>query len=69
VTELVALGAQAGFDIAQALAVGQLGEGHSVELIETSERLDFVVASIALHALPRGVHGQMVDDLGENQLA
>jgi len=37
VIELGLVGAQAGFDIAQALAIGQLREGHAEELIEMRE--------------------------------
>ena len=60
---------KAALDSTKTFAICQLGEGHAKKLIETGERLDLVVASIALHALPKGVQGQMVDDLGENQFA
>ena len=39
VVELGALRAQAGFDVAQTLAIGQLRERHAQELIQTRERL------------------------------
>ena len=63
VVELGLLGKQTGFDIAQTLAVGELGKGHAEVLFETREVLDFVVASITLDAAPECVHGQMVDYL------
>ena len=30
---------------------------------------DLAVAAIALYATPKGVHGQMIDDLRENEFA
>jgi len=52
------MGMQTDLDIARALAVGEVGEGHAQELIETGKRLDFVVAVIVLHTLEEGVHWQ-----------
>jgi len=45
--EFVSHGAQAGLDVAEALAIGQLGEGHAEEVIPTGESLHAIVASIA----------------------
>ena len=47
VIELGVLRAQTGFDVAQALAIGQLREGHAQELIQAGERLDLPLARIA----------------------
>ncbi len=44
------ISAQADFDISQAFAVGELGEGHAQELIEAGEILDFVFAPITGNA-------------------
>ena len=62
--ELALLGAQTGFDVAQALAIGQLCEGHAQVLIETGKALDFVVAAIALDATAEGVKGKVIEHLG-----
>ena len=56
VVELGALGAQAGFDVAQALSIGELGEGHAAVVLDTPEALDPAVALIALDAPPKGRH-------------
>ena len=61
--------AQAGFDIAQAFPVGELGEGQAQELVEAREGFDFMVAAIALHTTPEGVHGQVRHDLREDEIA
>jgi len=60
---------KAGFDVAQALAIGQLGEGHDKELIEAGEAVDFAIALIALDAGSKAVHGQEVHDLREHDSA
>jgi hypothetical protein len=44
------LGAQTSFDVAQALAIGQLRERQTEELIQTGEALYLVVATVALNA-------------------
>jgi hypothetical protein len=69
VVQLGALRPQAGFDVAQALAVGQLREGHAEILVEAAELLDPVVAVIARHAPSEGVERQVVHDLREDELA
>ena len=55
------LGTQTGFDVAQTLAVRELGKGQAEVLVETCEVLDLVVASIALDTAPKRVQGQMID--------
>ena len=47
VIELGLLRAQARFDVAQALAISQLREGHAEKLVEARERLDLVLAATA----------------------
>jgi hypothetical protein len=69
VVELGVLGAQAGLDVAQALAVAELGEGHAQVLIETGKALHLVMAAIALDRAPEAMKGKVVDQLCENDLA
>ena len=59
---------QARFDVAQALAIGQLGEGHAEVLVETREPLDLVLAGSALR-IGETVQRQMLHHLRENELA
>jgi len=56
-------GIQADRDIAQALAVGQLGEGHAKELIAAREVADPIVASVMLDALVELASGEEVHQL------
>ena len=63
VVELGALGAQTGFDITQAFAVGEPRERPAQVLIETGKALDLVVAAIALDAATEAVHGKVIDQL------
>ena len=76
VVELGLHGPEAGLDVAQALAVRQLGESQAEELIETREAPDLVVALVArdasaerrqreeVHHLrkdrPTGMHGPLL---------
>ena len=68
VVEFVLVCAQADLDIAQALAMGELGEGHAEELVEAGKGLDVAVAVIALDATAEGFHGQVGHDLGKDEL-
>ncbi len=63
------MGAQADLNVAQALAIGELGESHAQVLIETGKALHLVMAAIALDAAPEGMKGKVVDHLCENDLA
>lgn len=47
VVELGGLAAQTGFDVAQTLAIGQLGECHTQKLVETSEVFDLVFSIVS----------------------
>ena len=69
VVELGVLGAQTGLDVAQALAVGELGEGHAQVLIEAGKALHLVMAAIALDTAPEAMKGKVVDQLCENDSA
>lgn len=68
VVELALLRPQAGLDIAQAVAVGELRERHAQELVETREALDFVMPAVTLHAAVKSLHRQVVGDLREDDL-
>jgi hypothetical protein len=62
-------GSQTGFDVAQALAIGQLREGHAEKLVETGERSYAMIASMAFDATPELVLGQEVHELSEDGLS
>jgi hypothetical protein len=57
---------QAGDDVAQALAISQLGKCQAEKLVPTREGPCAMVATIARHALAKLVDGQVIDELGEN---
>ncbi len=59
-------GAKTGFDIAEAFAIGELGEGHGEKLVETGEGPDPVVPCIAANRFVEFVPGKEVQDLSED---
>ena len=67
--ELGGVGSQGFFDVAQALAVGQLREGEHQELIRARERLDLVLPSIALDTPAKRRERQVCHQLHEYQFA
>ena len=67
--ELGALGAETGFDVAQTLAIGELRESHTQELVQTGERLDFVFASVPTYASAKRGQRKVLHQLCEHQLA
>jgi hypothetical protein len=69
VLEFGAQGSQTGFDVAQALAVGQLGESQDQEVLVRGQRTDPMVAPIAADTLVEFVLGQFVHQLGEHRSA
>ena len=69
VVELAAHRPQARLDVAQALAVSQLREGHRQILVPARETSPVRVAAIAGDALLKLVGGQVIHELGENSLA
>lgn len=60
---------QAGFDVTQALAVGQLGERHCQILVPASEVSQSQVAMITLDATTKLSVRQKADQLRENRAA
>ena len=44
-------------------------KGHAKVLLEAVEGLELVIAAIAAYAMPEGVQGQVVEQLGENEFA
>ena len=67
--ELVALCLKTGFDIAQALPIGQLREGHASILILARKPLDVVVAIVALNTPSKSVQRKVFHRLCENEFA
>ena len=62
-------GAQAGFDIAQTLAIGELGKGQAEKLVPAGKAADFVVAAITIHATAKLVCRNEIHQLREHRLA
>jgi phytoene dehydrogenase-like protein len=69
VVELGRLTAQTGFDVAQALPVGRLCEGHAQVLVETGEVFDLVLSIVASNAATESGQRQMRHDLRKNEFA
>ena len=57
------------FDIAEALAISELGETHCQKLIPTRETLLLVVAAITRYTLLELVSRKMLHELRKNRLA
>jgi len=69
VIELGILRDQTGLDVAQALPIGQLGEGHRAILLGAGQCLDVAVATVAIHVSRECGPRQEVHQLGEQSLA
>ncbi len=69
VVELARLSKQTDLDIAQALAVGKLREGHDAKLLGATEVSYPVIAAVAIHDAMEGFPRQKVHDLREQRLA
>ena len=69
VIEFVLHRTQAGFDVAETLAVGQLCEGHTQELIEAGKPAEFVIPPVPRHALLELVGREVIHQLGEDDAA
>ena len=68
--ELFGLRPQARLDVAQALPLGQLGEGHAQEfLIQATEAPDVEIPAIFACQTPKCVPGSELQQLCEHQLA
>ena len=61
-------GAQAGFEVAQTLAVGQLSKGHRQILVAAREAPMVRISAIPLDTLLQLVRGQVIQELGEDGL-
>jgi hypothetical protein len=66
VIEFRAEGRQTGFDVAQAFAPRQLGEGRHEKLFVSGEFADTEVAVVTGDTLVELIFGQMVEELGED---
>ena len=69
VVQLAAHSAQAGFDVAQTLAVGQLRKGHGQILVAAREAPMVRISTITLDTLLELVGGQVIQELGEDGLS
>jgi hypothetical protein len=69
VIELRALRPQAGFDVAQALAVGRLRERHAQELIQATEAAHVEVAAILVDQPPERMPRRKLHHLRKHELA
>src|SRR5713226_985623 len=68
--KLALLRAQASFDIAQTLAIGELREGHTKELIPARKTLDeFVVALVAFDTTSKSLGRKKVHQLCKDRFA
>ena len=59
-------GTQTDFDVAQAVAAGELREGHAEKLIEAGKFPESALARVAPNARIEFVLGQEVEELGKN---
>ena len=69
VIELGRLRRQAGFDVAQTLAIGELSKSQNAEVFGARQGSDAVVAAIAGDDAMKGLPWQEVHDLGEQRFA
>jgi hypothetical protein len=67
--ELGRIGRQAHLDVAQALAPGQLREGHRAKLLRTRQRARTGVAGVAMHDARKARPWHELHDLGEQGFA
>jgi hypothetical protein len=69
VIELALNGAEAGFDITEALPESQLGKSETKKLIEAGKAAEFVIAAVARNALLELVRRKVIHQLGEDDAA
>jgi hypothetical protein len=69
VVQLATYRAQAGLDVPQTLAIGELGEGHRQILVPTGKVLRLKVSTVAGDAFLKFLVGQMLDQLGKYSAA
>ena len=61
--------AQAGFDVAQTLAISELGKSQGQELIEAGKTLYLVIAMVTIHATAKLDQRKQVHQLSKNRSA
>lgn len=66
--ELGGQSTQTGFDVAQALPLGQLGKSHGAELLGATEAAHPAVTAVTSHTAGKRSPGQEIDQLREQQL-
>ena len=62
-------GIQAGDEVSQAFAVGQLGESHDTKVVGTFEGLNVVIAAIACDTSLKAASREAIHDLGEDEFS
>jgi hypothetical protein len=67
--ELGGLRSQTRFDVAQALAKGELRKGHAQVVLQAAERLDLEMTTVACDTSPERSQRQMRHELREHELA
>jgi uroporphyrinogen decarboxylase len=65
--ELGLMGAQAQLDVAQALAPGQLREGHAQELVEARKALHVALAAVLAHGTTEGRQRKLIHQLRKDE--
>lgn len=63
--EAVGSGVQARLDVAQALAIGELGEGHAEELVPAGEAAHAVITAVVVYTALEGPVRSILHQLGE----
>src|SRR5208337_3444083 len=69
VIKLARMGTQAGFDVAQTLAISELGICQTKKLIQARETLHLVVAVVAIHATAKFGKRKKIHQLSKNRSA
>ena len=69
VVQPTSLSPQIDLDLTQGFAVGQLGECHGEELIQTRAVLDLVLSIVISHTVTKRAQRQIEHELRENELA
>lgn len=69
VIKLLRHGSKTGLDVSEALPKRQLSEDHADELMPAREAPHSMVAAVALDQPVKGVPGQVVHELGEDELS
>ena len=69
VIELGTLRSQTDFDVAKAVAIGQLGKGHGQKLVPARQSSHTAIAVVSLNAAAKFVVRDELHDLGKNGLS